>query len=252
MDNNQLEPARSADVAAPDDAITYADGRLTVHTAFPVEGGGLKYRFLLAEVLRKTYPARVWSHALDWCSGAGPIGFHLFEIGLAKNVSLLDAYQPALDLASRTVDANELTTRVSIHHGAHVNVLPTEARFDLVVGNPPFCARKVQWMDVMRRTWPSWQNKSDRWSGRQSLRGDTIHHERIGVDPEWRAHRDFFQGIGSRLTPDGVIALVEHGWCSHVDDFAPMITRSGLRLRAVLTGDDIEALHRLYVMIVER
>jgi len=64
------------------------------------------------------------------------------------------------------------------------------------------------------------------WFGQQ----DITNANRICVDRDWQAHREFFDNIKPRLAQDGVIVLQENINGSSVNEFRSFIESNGLRV----------------------
>lgn len=155
---------------------------------------------------------RRFDRCLEWCSGPGFIGFALLAHGICQNLTLMDRYELSADSVAQTVQRNLCVDRVRFHNVDRVGALPDHERFDLVVANPPHYLE---------------------------CPGDA-NYQRIAVDVDWQAHREFFANIGSYLNPDAVILLQENqaGSLTGPAEFLPMIESNGLRLTAYWTSAD--------------
>jgi methylase of polypeptide subunit release factors len=102
---------------------------------------------------------------------------------------------------------NPLQNRASAYATATVAGLPITKQFDLVVANPPHFL--------------------------ECPGDDNI--QRIKVDRDWAAHRDFFSNIKRHLTPNGVILLQENqaGSLAREQEFDSDISAAGLQITAV-------------------
>ena len=56
---------------------------------------------------------------------------------------------------------------------------------------------------------------------------------RLIVDQDWAAHKNFYHNIKSRLAPDGVILMQENAAGSSAEDFRSMIESAGLEITDV-------------------
>lgn len=79
-------------------------------------------------------PARV----LDLGTGGGAIALALATLFPAAAVTAVDASEEALALARENVVAAGLGERIALVHSDWFGQLPAEARFDLIVANPPY------------------------------------------------------------------------------------------------------------------
>lgn len=169
-----------------------------------MDGGGPRFGQDYIGVLRSRYPNRVFEHCYEWCSGPGFIGFAILSHGITKRLSLSDCYAPAIDSVIETIKHNRLEDLINAYVGSSLTVLPTNAKFDLVVANPP------HYLEC-----PGNDN-----------------YQRIAVDRDWQAHRDFFKHIGQHLTEDGVILLQENraGSLNGIENFRTMIESNRLQI----------------------
>jgi methylase of polypeptide subunit release factors len=174
-----------------------------------MDGGGMWFGLDYIEVIQQRYPDRQFGHCLEWCSGPGFIGFELLDHGVCERLCLTDIYTPAIDRTQQTIQKlpDVYQHRVSAYAAPSVSGLPVTKQFDLVVANPPHFL--------------------------ECPGDDNI--QRIKVDSNWAAHRDFFFNIKQHLTPDGVILLQENqaGSLHREKDFAQDIESAGLQITAV-------------------
>ncbi|MEK8173006.1 hypothetical protein NKH77_40390 [Streptomyces sp. M19] len=87
----------------------------------------------------------------------------------------------------RTVQANGLDGRVAFHLSDCFARVPPEARFDLVVGNPPHADSRDGDTDYRRR-----------------------HSPLIWSDAGWEIHRRFYAQVRERLRPGGSVVIQEN------------------------------------------
>ena len=173
-----------------------------------MDGGGTWFGQDYISVIRERYPDRVFDHCLEWCAGPGFIGFNLLSHAVCGEITLHDCYQPAIDCVQQTIHANGLGHRAHAWCGPDISVIPDHGRFDLVVANPPHYLE---------------------------CPGDS-NYQRLAVDPDWQAHRRFYQQIGAYLAPDGVILMQENqaGSTGGRQEFESMIADGGLDIRDVI------------------
>jgi ribosomal protein L3 glutamine methyltransferase len=75
---------------------------------------------------------------VDLCTGSGCIGILAALVFPEAEVTLVDIDPAALDLARRNVALHGLADRVRVVDSDLFDGLPPEARFDLVLSNPPY------------------------------------------------------------------------------------------------------------------
>lgn len=174
-----------------------------------MDGGGTWFGADYVDVIRHHYPGQTFSRCHEWCSGPGFIGFELLDHGICSSLCLLDIYAPAIVRAQETAayPPNQCQDLVAAYSASSVAALPLTEQFDLVVANPPHFL--------------------------ECPGDDTI--QRIKVDANWAAHRDFFYNIKHHLTPDGVVLLQENqaGSLHREQDFAADIESAGLKITKV-------------------
>lgn len=173
------------------------------------DGGGTWFGQDYIPVLRR-YQRR-FATCLEWCAGPGFIGFNILSHDLCDRLVLVDSWQPCLSSVAETVRSNGLADRVQAFCAASLADWPDLGPIDLVVANPPHYLE---------------------------CPGDD-NYQRLAVDPDWQAHRDFYQHIGSRLADDGMILMQENqaGSLGGVEDFRDMIETNGLEIADSFVSD---------------
>ena len=187
-------------------------------------------------------------HILEWCSGPGFIGYGMYAMNVCDHISLLDKFEPAIEVAKKTannsfkkdidlVDSEKVFhrrvfTNTSIYHSDTCSVLG-DKKIDLVVGNPPH-----------------FENKEDAIKALSKLGGAPLfnnHLSDILLDPNWDAHRDMFNEVSTRLSDGGRICLQLHSGGSNVDTFKPMVEEAGLRITAKMESARYQDIYYLEV-----
>lgn len=189
------------------DFITTGSQQIKVQHDSWMDGGGTWFGQEYVDIIKQRYPERVFERCYEWCSGPAFIGFGILDHGLCKGLCASDIYPEAIQAVEQTIKVNQLTN-VSAYATGTVAGLPEHEKFDLVVANPPhFLAC------------PGNDN-----------------YQRIAVDQDWAAHREFFENIGKHLLPGGIILLQENqaGSLNREQDFEPFITAAGLEITAVI------------------
>lgn len=143
-------------------------------------GGGLGIGLEFVHILKNRYDNKCWNHCLEWCSGPGFIGFDILSQGLCKKLTLHDKHRPLQKNIDRTIEINRLADRVDYYFGETLDCIP-ERKFDLIVANPP------HFLDHQ---------------------GDE-NYQRLAVDQNWTAHKNFFSKVKNYLDDDGIILLQE-------------------------------------------
>jgi hypothetical protein len=231
---------------APDTARRWAQwrirewrcGGLRVHYRARLDGGGRQFAPEFAQVLRARPESagRRFEHAFEWCSGPGFLGFGLLDAGICERLTLADINEEAVACVRRTIRANGLEDRVTVHRSDNLHQLPAGLRFDLVVGNPPnYCQ--------LNPAHPLYSTY------REDLRPN---------DPEWRVHRDFYRHVRRHLQPGALLLIDEIDVFSAtvipsrfpgripydirprpaIDDFRAMLADAGLELVDVIGASD--------------
>jgi release factor glutamine methyltransferase len=85
-------------------------------------------------VLPKDAPARV----LDVCTGSGCIAVSIAAERPHASVWASDVSPGALEVAKQNAEALGVSSRVTFFQGSLLEPVPADARFDLVVSNPPY------------------------------------------------------------------------------------------------------------------
>lgn len=75
---------------------------------------------------------------LDLCTGSGCIGITAAHIWPDARVDLVELEPETASLAERNVVLHELADRVAVYQGSLYEPLPVEARYDLILTNPPY------------------------------------------------------------------------------------------------------------------
>lgn len=199
-----------------------------------LEGTGTTLGQDYPRVLRYLYPNRTFDHALDWCAGAGFIGFRLLNDGLCKSVTLTDVHAPAIEYCNKTIRHMPSHYRAQAVCASGVEQLSHTVKFDLVVGSPPQLSSRPDFVTHPYDTNTGYGANND---------------DRIHVDANWHIHQNFFANIGSRLADDGVIVLLHSVLGSSSDTFRTMLDQHGLvlgrcfRLRSAPLFWYMEVLH---------
>ena len=206
------------------------------------DGGGTAFGAKYVDIIKKRYPNRTFDHCLDWCSGPGFIGFNLLDHHICKELHLVDCHQPALDYAKNTINnlPIEFKDNVKVYQIDDLRLLPKDVMFDLVVANPPhFQTKLTPKLRLLNRLYVDKLTVEDKQSLSKKFPAlDDKNFDRIAVDLEWRARKNFYQTIKSHLSPNGTILMQENAAGSTAEDFASMIDVSGLQITDVFFDDE--------------
>ena len=136
--------------------------------------------FLNQQASRQPQPPR----ALDFGTGSGCLAIALAVHCPTVEIHATDISAAAIAVARQNALRHQVGERVRFHTGEHFAALPSELRFDLLVGNPPYipaatsstCSRKCgiliraprwtaaptawiftgSWPNTRRLGWPRW------------------------------------------------------------------------------------------------
>ena len=183
-------------------------------------------------------------HLMEWCSGPGFIGYGMMACNVCDHLTLLDKFEPAVEVAKKTAENSfikhgldiidtenvyhrRVFPRTTIYHSDTCSVL-SDYKLDLVVGNPPHFECKEDAIKALSKL------------GGTPLFND--HLSEILLDPNWDAHRDMFKEVSTRLSDNGTICLQLHSGGSSADTFRSMVEEAGMRITATFNSvqyDDI-------------
>jgi methylase of polypeptide subunit release factors len=191
------------------DFITTGFNQYRVQHDSWMDGGGTWFGQEYTDAIRHRYPGRVFECCYEWCSGPAFIGFGILDHGLCNSLTVSDIYPDAIERVKETAKLHQLSN-VSAYATGKIAGLPEHEKFDLVVSNPPHFLE---------------------------CPGDD-NYQRIAVDKDWAAHREFFANIGQHLLPDGVILLQENqaGSLNREKDFEQYILAAGLEITDVFNS----------------
>jgi methylase of polypeptide subunit release factors len=179
-----------------------------------MEGGGTWFGQEYISIVKQRYVDRQFKKIFEWCAGPGFIGFNLLDHGLGKSICLSDMFNPAISAIQQTVSGlpEQYKKQVTAYAVDRIVNLPFSEQFDLVVANPPHFLE---------------------------CPGD-LNIQRIKVDTNWTAHREFFEHIGQHLACDGIILLQENqaGSLNREKDFEKMIVDNGLIITDVFNSPE--------------
>lgn len=152
---------------------------------------------------RATLAAPRARQLLDLGCGVGSVGLiALHRLVEASRLTGIEAQPVSVALARRTVATNGLTDRVRLIEGdlRDPGVLPSDARFDLITGSPPYFPRGT----AVESPIPQ------RAGARVELRGSVVDY--CAAARRWAAPGARFAFVMTAADPRTEQAPAEHGW----------------------------------------
>jgi methylase of polypeptide subunit release factors len=173
------------------------------------DGGGEWMRWFLAQQIREHGLREKYNTCYEWCSGSSPMGFHMYDQGLADNLVLVDKYDLAITDCHLTIEENNLQDNVVAYCHDRVQDIPQGEPWDLVIANPPHSFR------------------SEHASGGTTEEADE-YLTRVLLDDKMVAHQEFFDNIASRLSDGAEMFIIQH--CTNfAEQYPDMISDVGLK-----------------------
>jgi methylase of polypeptide subunit release factors len=123
-------------------------------------------------------------HAYEWCAGPGYIGFALLGAGLCETLTVADINPDAVAACRETVRKNGLEDRVNVYLSDNLAGIPSDEKWDLIVGDPPHFPTPLQ---------------------RHIDNGFVLR----SVDQDWNIHREFFKAVPQHTKPGTHLVLTE-------------------------------------------
>jgi methylase of polypeptide subunit release factors len=197
--NELLTPNVQEDNLIIDKTVTMRG--IDIHYNDELHVGPLSFDPIFVELLDFLYPEHSFDNCLDWCCGAGFIGFSLFGKRIIDKLTLLDIYSPAITACDKTISGLN-TDKIKTIQADSISKIEPENQYDLIVGNPPWMPQYVLFDD----------------SGKM----------RRNTDPEFKIHHDFFRHARNYLTANGKIILLEGLFSSSPLDFKSVIEENGM------------------------
>lgn len=160
-----------------------------VYWTIPTNGGGTSFLKDYFDYFKTYYPNKTFNNALDWCAGAGFIGFGVLACDICNHITLLEKFDQACELMHKTIKDGNIDNATVVHDD---NIAVLKDKYDLIIGNPPHFRQ----YHVLQKQHALFHTKED-WV-------------RIAVDKNWSIHREFFTNIKNKMTPDCLILLLEN------------------------------------------
>ena len=144
---------------------------------------GVESTPLMMQLIRRTGNQSMYQHAHEWCCGHGAMGFELKFQNICHKLTLTDCVWEASLNCHFVRAANQLEDLCQIYIIEAIEDIPMpEDKWDLIVANPPY-APDGCWYEAMGI----------------SITG---HKAVQDIDPDWKAHKNFFQQAQNYTTPD--------------------------------------------------
>lgn len=169
-----------------------------------MEKGGIVRAPMFIEVLSLIAPDRIFDRCLEWCSGAGFIGFSLLGKGLCNQLDLADIWKPSLKAAQNV----KVSCNINTWHIRRLADIQPPQQYDLIVGNPPW--------------YP----------------GNLLKNNRLTCDPGLSILKSFFTDVKNYLAPNGMIVLCEGQTYTGPKDILNALENTELEMTQVLKYDD--------------
>lgn len=168
-----------------------------------IYGGGIPEATVFPKLLKALYPLRKFEHGMEWCAGAGFIGFRLLSDSICQTMDFVEKYEPALQSVKETWKNAPMRL-----HNAKVNCILSskianigDKKYDLIVANPPNFDNGVE--------------------------------NRIVEDSDAMMHKEFFLNIRKNLANDGVIILSKMIDGHQPKDFVDAVDQGGLKINRI-------------------
>lgn len=171
----------------------YEKWALRVESKTSLDGGGQHLAPVFEEIIKQSLLPRMnvsgldpqYNNILEMGCGPAWIGLWLHNQGLCKKLTLSDINPHAVKCVNTTIKNNKIKN-VEVFHSNLFNEIPTELKFDCIVLNPP-----------------NYENIQ-----REHILG-YFGTDLRAADPEWKFHKNFYQGAAKHLTPNGKIFITE-------------------------------------------
>ena len=164
-------------------------GEIDVMYERHLEGAGRAVTPPLLDFVRSFCGDQHFSSALDCFAGVGFIGLGLVAEGLCDSITLADIDAKAIDYARQNIVLNKLEGRAHAYVSDNFAAFPRDARFDVVVANPPWYWQ----VDRSHPLFPLLKSKLDV----------------VSEDSGWRIHQAFYRDVGAFLNPGALLFVLE-------------------------------------------
>jgi len=184
-----------------------------------LDGGGTTQYLDFLNAIKKQN--KKYNKALEWCSGLGAIGFSLLDAKIINHITFMDVYQPAIDYVNNMAVLNNISNKVTAYCVGKARDLPSNEKFDLIVGNPPHMVRDFTLEEAHAQDLKKGFHPRQKWHLDES--------NRLLADIDWRIHTEFFANIGDHCNPGCDIFITEIG--GQEDFNIKLAARSNLKFK---------------------
>jgi|APSaa5957512576_1039674.scaffolds.fasta_scaffold09858_2 methylase of polypeptide subunit release factors len=126
------------------------------------------------------------SNILEWCAGAGFIGFSLLAHGLCKHISFIEQDANDVICSNLTIGMNNIQKDALSIVSNTVNAFSDTTQFDIIVGNPPHFGDDIS----------------------NAINSGSI--PRITNDQGWEIHTEFFRNVQKYMHSNSRIILIQN------------------------------------------
>lgn len=168
-------------------------GIVLAHTGH-LDCGGTQGYEELGKLVEKYKTKDSYVRGFEWCAGLGAFGFHMLGLGIAKHMVFNDYYDYAVEMCLKTAENNNMADKVTCYTTHTISTIPSQEKWDLVVGNPPHSWNTESYIDSLDREGIPKNNQSNL--------------TRCILDSEMQTHLDFFKNIKNYITRDADIFIV--------------------------------------------
>ena len=160
------------------------------------------------------YPQK-FNTALEWCSGAGFIGFSLLAHNLCNHITLLEKNKRDHVYLNMTIHKNNLQKSAKAVRSDNFKYFKPDSDFkgfDLIVGNPPH-------FNTLYRSGPS--------------------ESRLTNDIDWNIHKEFFRTVHQFIHSKSHIILVENNkhCLNSLKDLKQIASQYNLKLNGIYASE---------------
>lgn len=171
-------------------------------------GGSTQYKDFLQAI-----PSNAkFKRCLEWCAGLSAISFSLLDAGVIEELVLIDKHEPSITQALLNAKNNGFSN-VKGYVLDKISDIPNNEKFDLIVANPPHLNCEVNYQPAIDTS--------------EMTIDDVLLHQRLLLDKDWNAHKEFFKNISNYLNNNAELYISENN--TH-PDLLQLIEQAGLKI----------------------
>lgn len=197
-------------------------GKIEINYPNMLNGGGILFLNDIYKFIEKSCKKK-YKRAFEWCCGPGFLSYEALGRGLAEEIVGSDFYLPAIENFLETADKNNVRDKVTAYHTPLLENIPDDEQWDLVLGNPPWFPDYPELVDGYRKQVPHCTDEN------------IVHHARIGLDNQWKTHKEFFSNLQKHVNHETDIYITE-GWL-FLDEVFKIIDDTGFEILEHYTTD---------------